>query len=229
MKNILLLLVLLYSVTSFGQDFARGKELFKQNCAACHKMDRKLVGPPLQNVVAEQGRDWTKEWIYNSQALIKSGDSHAVEIWEEYNKAAMPAYNYLPDEDLESIVTYLADYTEEKEKTLAAAAPQVVPTVGGTTVVQSQPTPTYLWIVLIIGGIVAIAGVYAFYVGMGAIVDMTTKTISTNRILMKKLNTDEEELEKEFDSLVEKKASKEIKDKVKILKKELNDKLKNFK
>ena len=81
MKKILLLLVvLLYSVTAFGQDFARGKELFKQNCAACHKMDRKLVGPPLQNVVAEQGRVWTKEWIYNSQALIKSGDSHAVEI-----------------------------------------------------------------------------------------------------------------------------------------------------
>ena len=199
MKKILLLLVLSYSVTMFGQDFERGKELFKQNCAACHKMDRKLVGPPLQNVVAEQGRDWTKEWIYNSQALIKSGDAHAVEIWEEYNKAAMPAYNYLPDEDLESIVTYLADYTEEKEKKLAAATPQVVPNVGGTTIVQSQPTPTYLWVVLIIGAIVALTGLYAFYVGMGAIVHVVTKTTSTNRILMKKLNTDEEELEKEFD------------------------------
>ena len=229
MKKIVLLLMLLYSVTLFGQDFERGKELFKQNCAACHKMDKRLVGPPLQNVVAEQGRDWTKEWIYNSKALIDAGDEHAVEIWEEYNRAAMPAYNYLEDSDLESIVTYLADYTKDKEERMAEATPQVVPAAGGTTVFQSQPTPTYLWIVLIIAGVVVIVGVYAFYVGMGAIVHIVTKTTSTNRILMKKLNTDEEELQKEFDSLVEKKASKEIKDKVKVLKKELNDKLKKFK
>ena len=229
MKKMLLLLVLSYSVTMFGQDFERGKELFKQNCAACHNMEKKRVGPPLQGTVAAQGRDWTKTWIKNSQALIKSGDTHAVEIWNEYNQAAMPSYSYLEDSDLESIVTYLADYTKDKEERMAEVTSEVVPVVGGTTVVQSQPTPTYLWILLIIAGIVVIGILYAFYVGMGAIVQIVTKTISTNTILMKKLNTDEEELEKEFDSLVEKKASKEIKDKVKVLKKELNDKLNKFK
>ena len=229
MKKIVLLLMLLYSVTFFGQDFARGKELFKQNCAACHNMERKLVGPPLQNVVAEQGRDWTKEWIYNSKALIDAGDEHAVEIWEEYNRAAMPAYNYLEDSDLESIVTYLQDYTKDKEERMAQVTAEVAPTTGGTTVVQSEPIPTYLWIVLIIAGVITIAGVYAFYVGMNAIVHIVTKTTSTNTFLMKKLNTDSKELEKEFDSLVNKKASKEMKDKVKKLKKELNDKLNKFK
>tara|TARA_B100000925_G_scaffold223941_1_gene172518 strand:- start:1703 stop:2392 length:690 start_codon:yes stop_codon:yes gene_type:complete len=229
MKKIVLLLMLLCSVTLFGQDFARGKELFKQNCAACHNMERKLVGPPLQNVVAEQGRDWTKEWIYNSKALIDAGDEHAVEIWEEYNRAAMPAYNYLEDSDLESIVTYLQDYTKDKEERMAQVTAEVAPTTGETTVVQSQPIPTYLWIVLIIAGVITIAGVYAFYVGMNAIVHIVTKTTSTNTFLMKKLNTDSKELEKEFDSLVNKKASKEMKDKVKKLKKELNDKLNKFK
>ena len=222
--------MLLSSITTYGQDFARGKELFKQNCAACHNMERKLVGPPLQNTVAEQGRDWTKKWIYNSKALIDAGDEHAVEIWEEYNRAAMPAYNYLEDSDLESIVTYLEDYTKDKEERMAAATKSApTTTAGNTTVVQSQPTPTYIWIILIIAGIIASVAIYAFYVGMSTIVHLVTKTTSTNTMLMKKQGISSDDLEKEFDSLVEERASKEIKEKVKILKKDLNDKLKNFK
>lgn len=222
--------MLLSSITMYGQDFARGKELFKQNCAACHNMEKKRVGPPLQNTVAEQGRDWTKTWIKNSQALIKSGDAHAVEIWNEYNQAAMPAYNYLEDSDLESIVTYLQDYTKDKEERMAAATESTpTGTVGSTTVVQSQPTPTYIWIILIIAGIIASGAIYAFYVGMNTIVHLVTKTTSTNTLLMKKQGISSDDLEKEFDSLVKEKASKQVKEKVKILKKDLNDKLKNFK
>ena len=230
MKKILLLM-LLSSITMYGQDFARGKELFKQNCAACHNMERKMVGPALKNVVAEQGRDWTKKWIYNSKALIESGDEHANEIWEEYNRAAMPAYNYLEDSDLESIVTYLQDYTKDKEERTAAAKKASTPTgtAGTTTVIQSQPTPTYIWIILIIAGIIASVAIYAFYVGMSTIVHLVTKTTSTNTMLMKKQGISSDDLEKEFDSLVEERASKEVKEKVKILKKDLNDKLKNFK
>ena len=105
--RLLLVFLILVSSFSFGQTFERGKELFKQNCAACHNMEKKRVGPPLQGTVGAQGSEWTKEWIKNSQALIKSADGHAVEIWNEYNQAAMPSYSYLPDEDLESLVTYL--------------------------------------------------------------------------------------------------------------------------
>lgn len=230
MKKTVSIFLLLFSVILYGQDFNRGKELFKQNCAACHNMEKKRVGPALQNTVAEQGRDWTKKWIYNSQALIESGDEHAVEIWEEYNRAAMPAYNYLEDSDLESIVTYLQDYTKDKEERMAAAKEAAAPAATGeAVVVQSQPTPTYIWVILIIAVIVASVAIYAFYVGMKTIVLLVSKTTSTNTFLMKKFDTDSEELDKEFDSLVDKKASIEINKKVKILKKDLNDKLNNFK
>ena len=95
------LLIVLFTTITYSQDYAKGKQLFNTHCAACHKMDKKLVGPPLQDVVELQGKDWTKTWIKNSKALIDSGDEHAVEIWEEYNRAAMPAYNFLPDTELD--------------------------------------------------------------------------------------------------------------------------------
>ena len=49
-------------------------------------MDKKLVGPPLQDVVELQGRDWTKTWIKNSKHLSTLVMNMAVEIWEEYNR-----------------------------------------------------------------------------------------------------------------------------------------------
>ena len=185
MKRILVFLILVSSF-SFGQTFERGKELFKQNCAACHNMEKKRVGPPLQGTVAAQGREWTKEWIKNSQALIKSGDAHAVEIWNEYNQAAMPSYSYLPDEDLESLVTYLADYNKEKEERQAAAKVVAPTDTAATTVVQSQPTPIYIWILLIVCGIVAMAALVALAKGLNLIVELTTKTSTTNSFLMKR-------------------------------------------
>ena len=227
MKRILVFLILISSF-SFGQTFERGKELFKQNCAACHNMEKKRVGPPLQGTVAAQGREWTKEWIKNSQALIKSGDAHAVEIWNEYNQAAMPSYSYLPDEDLESLVTYLADYTKEKEERQAAAKVVAPTDTAATTVVQSQPTPIYIWILLIVCAIVAMAALVALAKGLNLIVELTTKTSTTNSFLMKKLNMTSKETDDELDTIIQTKVSEQVDKKVKTLKKDLNAKLKNF-
>ena len=229
MKKTLILLILVSSF-SFGQSYERGKELFKNNCAACHNMEKKRVGPPLQMTVANQGRDWTKKWIANSQALIKSGDEHAVEIWEEYNKAAMPSYSYLPDEDLESLVTYLEDYTKVKEELkLAAAKPAPSDTVATTTVVQSEPTPIWIWILFIACGVVALVALAALAKGLSLIAELTAKTTTTNSFLMKKLNLTSKQTDDELDTIIETRVSKQVDKKVKTLKKDLNAKLKNFK
>ena len=111
-------------------------------------MDKKLVGPPLQDVVELQGKDWTKEWIKNSKALIDAGDPHAVERWEEYNKAAMPAYNFLQDKELDDIVEYLASYKAKKAEAATVIAP--VAAEGGLVVVNNTPTPTYVYVLFVI-------------------------------------------------------------------------------
>ena len=76
------LLIVLFTTITYSQDYAKGKQLFNTHCAACHKMDKKLVGPALNTIVDRQGKEWTKEWIYNNNALRESGDEYAIQIWE---------------------------------------------------------------------------------------------------------------------------------------------------
>ncbi|MBT8235805.1 MAG: cytochrome c, partial [Bacteroidia bacterium] len=81
-----------------GGDLVKGKQLFNQNCAACHSLNRKMTGPALANVESrlaeEEGldKDWLYKWIKNSPAMIAEGDAYAVKIYNEYNQAAMTAF-----------------------------------------------------------------------------------------------------------------------------------------
>ena len=225
MKKIYIILVL-FSVFTYGQDYDNGKSLFNQHCAACHKMDKRLVGPPLQDVVELQGKDWTKEWIKNSKALIDAGDPHAVEIWEEYNKAAMPAYNFLQDKELDDIVEYLASYKAKKAEAATVIAP--VAAEGGQVVVNNTPTPTYVYVLFVICLVVLLIAVYVFYVGLKTIINLTEKTQTTNLYLMKRLNMDQNRVDGEISTLIKKEVKNKLNKKIKDLKKEVNDQLKNF-
>jgi cytochrome c551/c552 len=106
-----LAILLLFTVQSFSQegDATAGKALFNANCAACHKLDAKMTGPALRNVVDRHSNDWLQLWIKNSQALVKSGDAEAVKIYEEYNKAIMPSYPQLSVTDINNILAYTSE------------------------------------------------------------------------------------------------------------------------
>ena len=119
LKQALLSLVLVVSATSlsFGQDGGdptKGKQLFNQNCAACHALNRKMTGPALANVESrlaeDEGldREWLYAWIKNSSGVINSGDNYANRIYNEYNKAAMTAFPTLSNEDIDNILAYTA-------------------------------------------------------------------------------------------------------------------------
>ena len=127
------LVAMLFPIYLFGQDAsgdpAKGKDLFKANCAACHKLEGKLVGPPLGGVTEKKSAEWLHKWIKNSQALIAAGDKDAIAIFEEYNKVPMLAYeSILSDEDINNVLAYVAD----PAKADAAAAP-AAPAAGDAT------------------------------------------------------------------------------------------------
>lgn len=106
------LIIALSSLSSFAQeaDVQAGKKLFNANCAACHKLNKKAVGPALKGVSAKYEREWLYSWIKNSAAMIKDGDPQAVAVWEEYNKVAMNAFPLLSNADIDNILAY-TDYT----------------------------------------------------------------------------------------------------------------------
>ncbi|WP_422858970.1 c-type cytochrome [Flagellimonas sp. S174] len=114
-----------------GGDAAKGKQLFNQNCAACHALNRKMTGPALANVETrlyeEEGLDkeWLYAWIKNSAGMIASGDAYANKIYAEYNQAAMTAFPTLSNQDIDDILAYTAAPPP------APAATAVAATEGG--------------------------------------------------------------------------------------------------
>ena len=106
---LLLAFVLAFSTNIIAQekgDAIAGEALYKSNCAACHKLDKKGVGPALRNVAEKYERDWLYKWISNSQGLIKSGDSKAVALFAEYNNSVMTSFPGLSNNDIDNILAY---------------------------------------------------------------------------------------------------------------------------
>ena len=118
----LFFLLLFFSFSAHSQevDIAKGKSLFNANCAACHKLNKNLVGPKLSGVSDKYEKEWLYTWIKNSSAMIKSGDERAVAIYEEWNKVAMNAFPQLSNEDIDNILAY-TDYKPEPVVTTAVA------------------------------------------------------------------------------------------------------------
>ncbi|WP_109435623.1 cytochrome c3 family protein [Aquimarina sp. AU119] len=92
---------------SSGGDVAKGEELFKSLCAACHKRYKKMTGPALFGVADKYEREWIYSWVKNSAAMVASGDPQAVAIYEEYNKTAMNAFPQLSNTDIDNIMAYV--------------------------------------------------------------------------------------------------------------------------
>ena len=106
---LLLVFLLAFSTNTLAQeegDVKAGEALYKSNCAACHKLDKKGVGPALRNVAEKYERDWLYKWISNSQGLIKSGDSKAVALFAEYNNSVMTSFPGLSNTDIDNILAY---------------------------------------------------------------------------------------------------------------------------
>ena len=134
--SLILLTSFLLPFDNFGQDIAivdnsvavqAGKKLFNANCAACHKLNKRAVGPALKGVSNKYDREWLYTWIKNSTAMVKSGDAQAVAIYEEYNGSVMTSFPQLSNEDIDNIIAY-TDYTPP-----AAVAAVVTPGVAAQT------------------------------------------------------------------------------------------------
>ena len=141
----LLLFTLVLSVFSASNAFAAadGKAIFKANCSACHKVtSEKVNGPGLEGIagrVPSPAKDWLTKWVKNNIKLRESGDAYAVKVYNDNNKGAMPAFEYLSDEELNAVVDYIIAPPKEEPKAgapVAAAEQKAAP--------QDDNTVTYI-------------------------------------------------------------------------------------
>ena len=107
--TLLLFLFVLTSFTSQAEivgDVKNGKKLFKANCGACHKLDKRVVGPALAGITENREEEWLLAWIKDNAALRASGDADAIAIFDEYGGAPMSGFTFLSDQDIFDILAY---------------------------------------------------------------------------------------------------------------------------
>lgn len=98
-----------------------GEDIFESNCSACHTIGGgRLVGPDLTGVYQIRSNEWLISFIRSSQQLIKSGDSAAIAIYEEYNRIPMPD-NRLGDAQILSVIDYIKVSDQDVQAVAAGA------------------------------------------------------------------------------------------------------------
>ena len=90
-----------------------GENLFKANCASCHKPNERYVGPALQGVVSRwESKELLYAFVRNSQEVI-SRNAYAKKLYDEYKQSPMLPYPNLKDKDIDDILRYCQNYIAE--------------------------------------------------------------------------------------------------------------------
>lgn len=153
-----ILVALIMVVTTVGGSFAQdGEALFKTNCARCHyATDKKLVGPGLAGMESRwSSQDNLVAWVLNSSEYLKTGDSYATGLFEQYNKSVMPAFPSLSKEDVVAII----EYTKTASK--PAEAGPTTTTGDGTAGTEESGSGNSLIYVLSLVAVVLCILIYA--------------------------------------------------------------------
>jgi len=139
---------------NFGFAQTEGEKIFKQTCAACHRLDeQKLVGPGLKDVasrVPQPADEWLFKWIKNNVAFQKTGDAYANKIFNDNGKLPMLVFEgVLSDDAIKSVIAYI--------KNPPAPAPNVTATAQNTApVAPPQKKGESIPYILLIASIVLI-------------------------------------------------------------------------
>ena len=124
---------------------SEGETLFNTYCTVCHAINQQVVGPALKGIDERRDMEWIIAFVHNSQKVIQSGDEYAVNLYNQFNKTMMPAFD-LSDEQITNIVAYV------KSESAAAAAPVATgdgATEGVEAAGEAGMPSTYLTVILV--------------------------------------------------------------------------------
>lgn len=96
------------NTTKVNKAAQEGQRLFNLKCASCHKIDKKLIGPPLKGSLENWGgkkKDlylWTKNW----EAAVEKEIPRALEM-VDYDPSVMTLFPELSNKQLDAIYDYI--------------------------------------------------------------------------------------------------------------------------
>ena len=92
--------------SAWGFDSA---DYFERKCASCHSIGGgDDVGPDLKGVTERRPEEWILKFIKDSEAVIKSGDPIANELFAKFKNKKMPAQE-ISDDDLKELYVFLKE------------------------------------------------------------------------------------------------------------------------
>jgi mono/diheme cytochrome c family protein len=96
---------------------SKGKQLFLLNCAACHAVNKTLVGPALVGIEERvPDKKILYQWIRNNQKVLQSGNPYFIDLYNKYNKMPMNSFPSLTDEEIESILNFIKEESPQKSE-----------------------------------------------------------------------------------------------------------------
>lgn len=83
---------------------AHGAEVFKNMCTACHRPDKKFIGPAPTGILDRRTPEWIMNMILNPEEMVQK-DPLAKELLIEFNGSPMANQN-LSQEDARAVLEY---------------------------------------------------------------------------------------------------------------------------
>ena len=81
-----------------------GEEVYAAKCTACHKVDKKYIGPSPIGILERRSPEWIMNMILNPEVMILENEI-AKKLLMEYNGAPMANQN-LTEEEARAILEY---------------------------------------------------------------------------------------------------------------------------
>ena len=83
---------------------AKGMEVYKTKCMACHKPDKKFIGPAPIGIMERRTPEWIMNMILNPEEMTQK-DPLAVALMAEFNGSPM-ANQHLTEEEARQVLEY---------------------------------------------------------------------------------------------------------------------------
>ena len=82
----------------------KGEEVYNQMCLACHRVDKKFIGPAPKGILERRSPEWVMNMILNPEVMVKE-DPLAKALLAEFNGAPM-ANQSLTEEEARAVLEF---------------------------------------------------------------------------------------------------------------------------
>lgn len=83
---------------------AKGKDVYDKMCTACHRVDKKFIGPPPTGILEKRTPEWVMNMILDPEGMVKN-DPLAKKLLIEFNGSPMANQN-LTEEESRAVLEY---------------------------------------------------------------------------------------------------------------------------